>query len=255
MRLPDPGPSRSCWSAALDAKVPEITHVLTEEPSLQGADQAARFESRQPGPAERVGRGEPAVLLEQRLTTGPTCGFDRPCDSQPARPFRILHPSSSQANYGDDELISELAGVLGAKANAVTVPLCASPAGAITRPAGQRADSSRLGGRVASHETEPAHPGRLPEGPGPVGRVARRARRAPARGGRDRRGDAGTAPRGRGGQGQHRGPRASLPKRGGQPGRTPRARSVRQFTRRTAERSRLPLALAAENAAAADLPD
>ncbi len=42
-------------------------------------------------------RGEPAVLPEQRLT-GPTCGFDPPCGSQPAHPYRILHRSSSQAD-------------------------------------------------------------------------------------------------------------------------------------------------------------
>ena len=62
----------------------------------EDADQAARLESRQPRPAERVWSGKPAVLPEQRLT-GPTCGFDPPCGSQPAHPFRILHPSSSQA--------------------------------------------------------------------------------------------------------------------------------------------------------------
>ena len=62
--------------------------------------------------------------------------------------------------------------------------------------------------RVARDEAEPAHPGGLPPGPGPVGRLARRARRAPARGGRDRRSDVGPAPGGRGDPEQHRGPQA-----------------------------------------------
>jgi hypothetical protein len=49
-----PGHPVHAGQQLVGAKVPEITHVLTGEPSLRGADQAARLESRQPRPAERV---------------------------------------------------------------------------------------------------------------------------------------------------------------------------------------------------------